>query len=368
MASIRKRPRKDGTTCYAVLYVIDGRQSSLPFDNKQAAEAFRLAVEVHGAQRALAMHGIESGPRRADTASGPTVAEWITHHIDHLSGVERRTSHEYRGVLKNDIAPVLGSIPLTALSRDDIARWLEAMRAAGASGKTIANKHGLLSAALNAAVRARLIDYNPAAGARLPRTERPEMRFLTRQEFATLLAAVPDYWRPMVRFLVASGARLSEATALRPGDINRAEHTVRISRAWKRGPGGYETGPPKTKRSVRTINVPKAVLDDLDYGAEWLFTNPGRGNRAKGGPVRAPNFRSNVWWPACERAELAPPRPRIHDLRHTCASWMIQAGVSLPVVQAHLGHESINTTISLYTHLDRASHQAAADAIGGMLD
>jgi len=60
-------------------------------------------------------------------------------------------------------------------------------------------------------------------------------------------------------------------------------------------------------------------------------------------------------------------RPRIHDLRHTCASWMVMAAVPMPVVQQHLGHESINTTISLYTHLDRRSMEAAAVAIGQAL-
>lgn len=46
-----------------------------------------------------------------------------------------------------------------------------------------------------------------------------------------------------------------------------------------------------------------------------LFTNPRTGNNAKGGPVRAPSFRANVWWPAVARADIPPPRPRIHDLR-----------------------------------------------------
>ena len=58
----------------------------------------------------------------------------------------------------------------------------------------------------------------------------------------------------------------------------------------------------------------------------------------------------------------------MHDLRHTCASWLVAAGVPLPVVQAHLGHESINTTIAAYRHLDRQSMSAAATVIGAMLD
>lgn len=358
MATKRRRTRTDGSAYWQVRYRLHGVESSTSLDDEHDAEVFRELIDRVGAAKALQIHGIDQARN-----TGPTVANWLAHHIDHLSGIERRTRHEYLGILKNDITPHLGPVPLASLSRDDISRWVEVLRDAGASGKTIANKHGLLSAALNGAVRAGHISANPAAGIRLPRTERQEMRFLSHEEFATLLAEVTEPWRPMVRFLVASGARPAEVMALRPADINRTDHTVRISRAWKRGPGGYQIGAPKTDRGIRTINVPAAVLNELDYTGEWLFTNPGRGRRAQGGPVRLPNFRANVWWPAVERAKLAPPSPRVYDLRHTCASWMIQAGVPLPVIQQHLGHESIEVTVGVYGHLDRRSAQAAADAI-----
>lgn len=132
------------------------------------------------------------------------------------------------------------------------------------SGKTIANKHGFLTGALNAAVRDGKIKANPCDGNRLPRWDREEMVFLEREEFQLLLAALPEYWRPLVEFLVASGCRWSEATALNPGDVDLAAGTVRIRRAWKTGDGGYTLGVPKTKKSVRTINVPKRVLGLLD--------------------------------------------------------------------------------------------------------
>lgn len=370
VASIRERPRADGTIAYAVLYSLAGRQSALTFDDKKAAGAFKVAVEAHGAERALQMYGINTAPRRRDPVDTMTVAYWVGHHIDHLSGIERRTRAEYKGVLAKDIAPTIGLIPLAQLSSDDISRWLESLRDDGAAGKTIANKHGLLSAALNTAVRAKHIRANPAAGIRLPRTVKREMRFLSRAEFALLVGEITEPWRPMVRFLVTSGARLSEVTALRPADVDRRSETVRIWQAWKRGPGGYQLGPPKTRKSVRTINIPAAVLDELDYSGEYLFTNPGRGRRGVGGPVRPPNFRANVWHPAVDRAVdkgLALPRPRIHDLRHTCASWLIQRGIPLPVIQQHLGHESIEVTVGVYGHLDRRSAAAAADVMAQLL-
>ncbi|MCU1697340.1 MAG: hypothetical protein JWR34_3403 [Mycobacterium sp.] len=209
----------------------------------------------------------------------------------------------------------------------------------------------------------RHIPFDPAAGQRLPETVKQDMVALTPEKFARLLAEVTEYWRPLVEFLVASGCRWGEATALSPSDVNRPKGTVRINKAWKRTYDdgiGCEIGVPKTKRSIRTINISEAVLDKLDYTGEFLFTN-----RA-GRPVRGNGFHDRVWSPAVERAKL-DPKPRIHDLRHSCATWMVLAGVPLPVVQSHLGHERIDTTISLYSHVDRKSGEAAADVIAAAL-
>ena len=60
-------------------------------------------------------------------------------------------------------------------------------------------------------------------------------------------------------------------------------------------------------------------------------------------------------------------RPRIHDLRHTAASWMIAAGLDLVTVQYMLGHESVTTTADLYGHLLPERRKAAADAMSAML-
>jgi integrase len=85
--------------------------------------------------------------------------------------------------------------------------------------------------------------------------------------------------------------------------------------------------------------------------------------------VRIYGWRENVWYPAVEKARARGLRkkPRVHDLRHTCASWLIAAGIPLLVIQHHLGHESISTTVNLYGRLDRRSHEAAAAAIHSAL-
>lgn len=363
VAFIRERERNDGTPYFSVTYRVGGRgsrQSSTSFPDEKEAKRFCALVNSHGAERALELAGIADTQR---PLSALTVGEWLDQYIASRSGVEKKTIREYKRYADSDVGPALGAIPLSKLTRADIAGWVNAMREAGAAGGTIQNKHGFLSGALKRAVGDGHLAANPCEGVRLPRTVEQEMVFLTRDEFQILKAAFSEHYQPLVEFLVASGCRASEALALTPSDVNRATGEVRIMKAWKRTGSGYDMGTPKSRKGTRTINVPNPVLDQLDYSREWLFTG------TNGGPVRLYSWRSNVWYKSLAKARKngLGKSPRIHDLRHTCASWMIGAGVPLPVIQDHLGHESIKTTVDTYGHLDRRNHVAAADAIAKML-
>jgi integrase len=364
MASIRERKRKDGSVYWSVLYVLNSKQTSSSFNDLSEALRFQQLANRTSPGKAL-----EVWATQASAADQFSVASWCTHYIDHLTGVNEATRGRYRQFVANDIAPSkIGSLPLTTLTNADVAKWLIGLTGAA---KTAANKHGFLAGALNSAARARYISANPCDGNRLRRDEPTEMVFLTYAEFAILLAAVTKPWRPLVEFLAATGCRWGEASALRPSDINLAEGTVDVRRAWRYVSGdGYHLGPPKTKRSIRTIDVAADTLGKLDLSGEWVFTNSGQGRRGDTAPVRAHNFNPNVWTPALVRAREAglAKKPRVHDLRHTNASWLIQAGVPLTVVQRHLGHESIQTTSDRYGHLDRESSRVVADVVGKALN
>lgn len=370
MAHVRERTRSDGTTSFDVSYRFGGRgskQGSLTFVDRKSADAFVAAIAAYGAARALEMHGIDANPRKA--ARALTVEQWIRHHIDHLTGVEQYTIDKYDEYLRNDIAPHLGSIPIAELAEEDVAKWVKWMetnggrKGKGHAPKTIANKHGFLSAALNAAIP-KHIDSNPAAGRRLPRGDADDdhdMRMLTRDEFRALLAATAEPWRPLVEFLVASGTRWGEASALQPDHIDVKAGTVLIRQAWKYAPSkGYLLGPPKTKRSRRVVDVPPRLLAKLDLSNEWVFTN------ASGGPVRYQGFWRDVWNPAVAVSKL-DPRPTPHDLRHTYASWQLTGGTPIVVVSRQMGHESISITADIYADVDRTSARLASSLMDGML-
>jgi integrase len=357
VASIHAQKNRAGNA-YRVLWRQDGRQRSLTFENLPAAERFKTLLEDHGPDEALRIIELDEIGRHV-----PTVTEWLTTHIDNLTGVQPATLARYRTYVARDVDPVFGSMPITAVTETTIARWVKQL---GGSGKTISNKHGFLSGAFNAAVRAGVMASNPCQGRRLPHTRVEETVFLTPSEFTLLRDHIEKpRWKGLATWLVATGMRFSEATALTAADIDGDARTCRITKAWKYS-GNYrpEIGPPKTKKSIRTISLPPAALETIDLRTPgFLFTN-GAGN-----PVRAQEFYNGGWKPARDSAMKAglTKSPRVHDLRHTCASWMIQAGVPLPIIQQHLGHESIQTTIGVYGHLDRRSAQVAAEAIGSAL-
>ncbi|MGC5249551.1 tyrosine-type recombinase/integrase [Gordonia sp. DT219] len=363
MASVQYRPLADGTKRWRVLWREAGKQRNLTFWDEDSADDFARDIDLHGAEEALRIRGvIDAGGREV------TLAQWLRAHVDSLTGIQQATRDRYLSYITHDIAPTIGVMPLSAVTEATIGRWVTEL--GDASGKTVQNKHAFLSQGLKAAVRAGKIDRNPCEGRRLPRTLRQEMVFLSRAEFDRVHTAIGGRqpWSDLALWLVTTGMRFGEATALRPGDIDLDEGLCRISRSWKYS-GSYQRtlGTTKTRRSDRTISLPPQAVDiarrraDTDH--EWLFA------LSSGREVGPQDFHNRAWRKAREALlndKGEGKKPRVHDLRHTCASWMIAAGVPLVVVSRHLGHEDIQTTANTYSHVDQTSGRAAAAAIGAM--
>jgi integrase len=344
MRAVTEHHSKDGRVTYRVRYRLGSRQTSETFRQKRDAHTFAALLDNGGITDALAwLQGKES--RKTDV----TLAEWHEHYVNHLTGITSRTRDDYRALRRRYLTD-LDPLPLPLITRSHVAALVNQLDREGRSPKTIRNVVHMLSSCMALAVYEGLITRNPCHRVRLPsaRVDAIEARFLTFEEFHALYQALPAHYRPLVVFLVGTGLRWSEATALQGRHVNLAAGTVRVDRAWKRIPGGFEIGPPKTEKSKRTINAAVqalAAVEEVRRGPnDLLFTTPA------GGTIAHSNFYNRIWKPACKAAGLNPP-PRIHDLRHTHASWLISDGQSLEAVQDQLGHNSILTTRGVYGHL-----------------
>lgn len=360
MSSIEDVKNRDGSTSYRVKFLHDGKRRTRTFIDARSRDSWRATLDLLGPDKAL-----EILATPAPVAEQRTVAAQIRHHIEHLTGVTDGTRTKYERIAAARLSGDLERVLLSDLTRDHVSRWVNAQTG---SPKTIKNAHSLLSAALSSAVRDHLIDGNVAKGVQLPRLDSgdDEHVYLTKHEVGVLLSLVDEHWRPVIAFLAQTGCRFSEATALAVGSVDTRSRLARISRAWKYTAGGPPVlGAPKTRKSRRTIYYPPAIAAMLDVHMrgrrpdDWVFTN------THGNPVRNGPFHENVWQPVMDAFEtLTGKRPRPHDLRHSYVSWAIAAGVSLPVIQRQLGHESIKTTVDVYGHLVPSDMDAMATTIG----
>jgi integrase len=312
-----------------------------------------------------------------------TVAAYAERWLATLSRPNPRTRDDYRKTLELHILPVLGQLDIATLNREQIALWLRAKEesltgrpAAGGRKRrpapaTLANWHGVLSSMLEDATRDGVRIGNPAKGlGPAPKSLHREMCFLTHTEWSLLHRCLhrlsgrstahppidATFGQDLGTLLVGSGLRWSEATALSVGQCFLLARVplIRIDRAWKRQPdGNHLVAEPKSRRAVRSVTISDRVRDVLitrtagKRDDELVFPAP------EGGQFQSAWFYTRYWKPAMARAaaEGLLKRPRVHDLRHTHAAWLIADGRPLPSIQARLGHESIATTIDRYGHL-----------------
>ena len=369
-----------------------GRPTTETFHTKKAAETFCKLVDATSFPEAQADRA------RRDQAAGeymPTLAEWLPKHIELLTGVDDRTRVDYASMAARTFLPFLGAMPLDAIERPAVAKMINGLEKKGLAAKSIKNAHGLLSSVMASAIAERHIDWNPCYKMRLPRAgehEKRDERFLTHLEYERLVAVFPPAYLPLLVTLFGTGLRWGEASALTASDYKAATApdvhnalgmpaTFQVTKAWKYDPGkGWKIGPPKSLKSRRSVMLPTQVTELVQpllvdkAPGDLLFTAP------KGGPLQHSHWRTRVWVPACIAAGLATPRPdrhtdpkgwkawnydgpRIHDARHTHASWLMeQPLVTLEMVQDQLGHESILTTRKVYGHLQPAMRNALAAA------
>lgn len=342
---------------YKVRFRYAGRQSSESFDRKSEAQKFAKMLDALGTQGALDWLATTDWTQADEV---PSLDQVAADHIALLTGVEEGTRKTYTRLWARTWSPLLGGSPVDQLSRDDVARAVNVL-ARTYSHKSLQNQRGLLSGVLDRVVALGHLPRNPAKGLRVPRGQegdRTEMRVLTAEEYASIIERIPDHYRPAVNFLAGTGCRWGEMVALMVADVQLPN--VRIRRALKWSPdGGRQVGATKTRRSNRTVVLPTLLQEEVGAlcagrdRADLVFT------ATQGGPIHHRTFWSRVWLPAVSHLE---PRPRIHDLRHSHASTLLAAGVPIHVVQARLGHESIQTTVDTYGHLLPDAQVAAAAA------
>jgi integrase len=364
---VKLRERPEGSGIWWVFIDHHGKRKARKIGGDK-----RLAMEVTKKIEAkLALGEFNIGKEENDFPTfGEYAEKWIS--ITVPASCKRSTGRDYRLLLDKYVLPVFKNYRVDEIKRLMVRDFIEKKINEGFASSSVTHMKNVISGVLNLAIDDEKLSVNPAH--RLGRvikskSLRLQIDPLTREELSCLLRTFENEFSkhyPMALTLARTGMRLGEALALQWPDIDFHGQFIKVQRGFSRGK--IET--PKNGKSRRVdmsrqlteclLNLrEQRKIESLTNGfakiPEWVFvTDAGR-------PLIANHWRTDVFGKALERAKLR--KIRIHDLRHTYASLLIQAKESLAYVRDQLGHHSIKVTVDIYGHLAPEGNKAAVNRL-----
>ena len=244
--------------------------------------------------------------------------------------------------------------------------------------KTILEHHRLISTILAQAEKEMLVPYNAAAKATPPRTTKKDPNYFQPETISAILEALesePLKWRLITHLLIVTGCRRGEIMGLKWEKVDFENSRVKIDRALvsSKSKGVFEES---TKTSdIRHLALPRETMDllrqhkreqlrlQLANGDRWLHT--GYVFTQDNGDHMNPD--SITGWLKDFSTRHGLPHINPHAFRHTVASVLLANGTDIVTVSKQLGHASITTTESFYSHIIEENKAKAADCIANVL-
>ncbi|MFC1970878.1 tyrosine-type recombinase/integrase [Chloroflexota bacterium] len=309
------------------------------------------------------------------TTLGEYLERWLRDYV--WPNLAPRTAEGYESIIRCQLVPALGKIPLTQLKPEHLQHYYSEKLSGGRhdgkgalSQTTVLHHHTCLHRALKMALRWGLINHNPADAVTPPHPQRYEMHTMIEYDITTFLEAAKTtpYYLLFYEALF-TGMRRSELLALRWCDVDLLlcqAHITRTLHHLQTGEIVFRT--PKSTKGRRMLSLsPSAALllqehKDKQSAQRVILGIPLKEDglifsTPEGKPLR-PNTITRAWSMLATRCGLKGIR--FHDARHTHASLMLKQGVHPKIVQERLGHATIAMTLDTYSHVAPGLQEAAA--------
>jgi len=256
------------------------------------------------------------------------------------------------------IAPHLGSVRVSDLTVSQVNAWHSAMKQSGVGDRALSKAYAVLRNVMNHAVSEELRQANPCKIKGAGTSYSPERPHLTPEQVSELSLAVDPRYEALVLVLTYCLLRKGEATALRRSDLHKDLKTgawsLTVNRKVQDQPGGgWRYGTPKTRAGVRTILIPQFLVPILEHHLN-TYVEPGNNSLVFTSSKGEPAYRSGS--DAIRKAlrkigldKIKGIEVHTHDLRHTGATWLVQAGATIPELQRYLGDASPQASLR-YAH------------------
>lgn len=348
-----------------------------PGTGKQIQRSITGGTQKEVAQKLKAITAsIDAGTYTAP--SKMTVGEWLDIWArDYLGSVKPFTAQGYTKNIRVHIKPALAAIRLEALNAHTIQRFINDLgkphgTKPGLSPKTVRNVHGVLHKALQQAVKAGYLRFNPADSCELPHMERPEIKPLDGEAIAAFMKAIQGHrFETVYLTMLFTGMRRGETFGLLWDCVDLDKGTILINKQLQNIPGQ-----PGKFRLISTKNGKGRTITVAPYVVQVLKQHKTQQieARLKAGPLWQDNgyvlcnevgehlSPSTVYHNYKDIvASIGLPDARLHDLRHSYAVASLRAGDDVKTVQANMGHHTASFTLDVYGHVTEEMKQASAE-------
>lgn len=339
--------RSSGTKTYTFRYQNEYGQLKqrriAPYGDISFAEAQKIARKW----RAEVLTGGDPAAKKAERRAIPTYDELADQHYDYVKTYSKNPGN-IEAVLRVHIRPKWGKKRLDEIATPDVAKWLGELRQSGKAMATVEKIRIVFNRSFELALRWQTpgVKFNPVRGIPRPRMNNARDRFLSSDDAARLLKATENSLCPQLKnivgLLLLTGARKRELLDARWENVNVERKVWFIPDS--------KTGKP------RHVPLSQAALNIIDQlpkfdNCPWLLPNP---------KTKKPFTDIKHPWETA-RAAAGLDGLHIHDLRHSAASFMINAGIDLGAIGRVLGHADLQSTMR-YAHLANERLMEAVEA------
>ena len=309
-------------------------------------------------------------------------------YCDYVIGLKEQRGMKHSTIVRykeltTRIYPVIGHIKLCDLRVDHLNDLYTSLSADGLnkktggklSTKTIIEHHRLISTVLEQAFKERLVIFNVARQAELPRMEKKDVNYFQPEQIEAIRNALENEqpkWKMLVHLLLITGARRGEILGLKWDKVDFDKNRIYICNSilYSSDRGVYEDTP-KTEKSKRYVTLPKETIDELrryrQYQAQEFFKN-GIPQSINGyvfsqidGTAMHPDSVTDYLKKFSKKYNL--PHINAHAFRHTMASMLYFNGVDSVSISKRLGHAQVSTTANIYAHIIEEADQRNADIL-----
>ena len=309
------------------------------------------------------------------------MGQWLVYWLDQVITPSRSAStvHGYNMIIRNHIAPELGSVPLAELKAPQVQQYLNRKLTEGLCGNTVRKHYNVLHNALEHARRQELILRNATDNVVPPTSSRPTHHFYDSETMSRLFEMLSGTsMEPVVKLAGYMGLRRSEICGLKWSHVDRENKVITIAEARTAVNGRSVDKGTKNRASIRRLGY--RGLADMEELMERLWqkrldekARMGSGYQDlgfvvchSGGQPYQADYLSNRLQRVLKNTDL--PYVTLHGLRHSFASIAHSRNVPLFGISKALGHSNTNTTTQIYMHLFDDTHLSVVQAVGQAID